>query len=166
MRTLIGVVGYRNLSDFSVGPVLFEGLKALDWEVGVEIEDLSYGPIAVVQNLEDRPPYDRMVFLSAVKRGRVAGDVYLQRFDQPLPPEEEIQARIGEAVTGVIDLENLLIVLQYFRVLAPEVVTVEVEPLDCESGESLSPAVSAVVPDILRRVRAEAYGGVTSSASR
>ena len=162
----MAIVGYRNLSDFSVGPVLFPALKALDWGPSVDLEDLSYGPIAVVQNLEDRPRYDRMVFLSAVKRGRVAGDMYLQRFDQPLPPEEEIQARIGEAVTGVIDLDNLLIVAQYFRVLAPEVVTVEVEPLDCESGESLSPAVSAIAPDILRRVRAEAYGGVASSVPR
>lgn len=162
----MAIVGYRNLSDFSVGPALFPALQALQWDPGVDLEDLSYGPIAVVQNLEDRPRYERMVFLSAVKRGRVAGDVYLQRFDQPLPPDEEIQARIGEAVTGVIDLDNLLIVLQYFRVLAPEVLTVEVEPLDCESGESLSPAVSAVVPDILRRVRAEAYDGVTSSTSR
>ena len=50
----------------------------------------------------------------------------------------------------MIDLDNLLIVLQYFRVLAPEVVTVEVEPLDCESGESLSPAVARTASGTIR----------------
>lgn len=165
MRTLVAAVGYRNLSDFSVGPLLLEALEQMDWGPGVDLEDLSYGPIAVVQNLEDRAPYDRMVFLSAVKRGRVP-DVYRREWNPPLPSEEEIQARIGEAVTGVIDLDNLLVVAQYFRVLAPTVVTIEVEPVDCECGEALSPVVSAMVPSILMRVKAEAYGGVTSSIAR
>lgn len=159
-------MGYRNLSDFSVGPILLSALRETNWEPGVDVEDLSYGPIAVVQNLEDRPRYDRMVFLSAVKRGRVPGDVYRREWKDPLPPEEEIQARIGEAVTGVIDLDNLLIVVQYFGWLAPEVVAIEVEPLDCECGEALSPIVGALVPSILRSVRAEAHGRSTASSSR
>ena len=162
----MAIVGYRNLSDFSVGPVLLTELQSLDWERGVDIEDLSYGPIAVVQNLEERPPYDRMVYLSAVQRGRVPGRVYRRAWNAPLPPEEEIQARIGEAVTGVIDLDNLLVIAQYFRVLAPEVVIIEVEPLNCGSGEALSPAVHAMVPDILKQMRAEAHGGVPSSTLR
>ena len=112
MRTLVGIVGYRNLSDFSIGPHLLPALRETDWEPGVEVEDLSYGPIAVVQNFEDRPAYDRMVFVSAVQRDRVRGDVYRRELREPLPSEEEIQARIGEAVTGVIDLDNLLVILQ------------------------------------------------------
>ena len=166
MRTLVAIVGSRNLSDFSVGPVLLDSLRKMAWDSGVEIEDMSYGPIAVVQNLEDRPRYDRMVFLSAVKRGRVAGDVYRREFKQLLPHADEIQARIREAVTGVIDLDNLLIVVQHFGFLAPEVVSIEVEPLECESGEALSPAVSAIVPDILRMIEVEAHAGVNYSAAR
>lgn len=155
MRTLLGILGYRNLSDFSVGPNLLPELKALPWHAGVEIEDLSYGPIAVVQNLEDRPPYDRMVFLSAAKRGRPPAKLYRYNWDRPLPPDEEIHARIGEAITGVIDLDNLLVIVQHFRMLAPEVIVLEVEPLNCDSGEHSSPAVSRILPDILETVRTE-----------
>jgi hypothetical protein len=158
VRTLVAVVGYRNLSDLSIGPNLLPDLLANDWEPGVQVEDLSYGPIAVVQNLEDRPPYDRMVFLSAVQRGRVPGDFYRYEWRAPLPPEEEIQARIGEAVTGVISLENLLVIAQYFHVLATEVIIVELEPIDCESGEQCSEIVTGLMPSILRTVRAEAHG--------
>ena len=166
LRTLIGIVGYRNLSDLSTGPNLLPALEALSWESGVEIEDLSYGPIAVVQNLEDRPPYDRMVFLSAAQRGRAPGRVYRTERNQELPSDEEIQARITEAVTGVIDLDNLLVIAQYFRVLAEEVVVIEVEPVEIENGESCSAAVSALVPEILEMVRAEAHGRTHSSISR
>ncbi len=163
MRTLVAIVGYRNLSDFSVGPVLLPELQALEWGPGVDVDDLSYGPIAVVQNLEDRPLYDRMIFLSAVVRDRVPGKVYRRRFDATPRTGEEIQARIEEAVTGVIDLDNLLVIAQHFRVLAPEVVTIEVEPLERESGESFSAEVSAILPGILELVRTEANGGSTSS---
>ncbi len=165
MRILVAVVGYRNLSDFSIGPNLLPDLLASDWEPGVEVEEFSYGPIAVVQNLEDRPPYDRMVFLSAVQRGRLPGDFYRYEWRFPLPSEEEIQARITEAVTGVISLENLLVIAQYFRVLAPETIVIELEPLDCESGEHCSDVVRGLMPSILRTVRAEAHGRACSPAA-
>lgn len=142
----------------SVGAHLYIDLRSSEWEPGIEVEDLSYGPIAVVQNLEDRPRYDRMIFVAAVKRDRVPGDFYRGEWRQPLPSEEEIQARIGEAVTGVIDLENLLVVAQYFRVLAPEIVVIEVEPAEWESGENLSPIVAGMLPNILRTVKREAHG--------
>jgi len=160
------VVGYRNLSDLSIGPNLLSAMQALDWEPGVEVEDLSYGPIAVVQNLEDRPPYDRMVFVSAAQRGRAPGRIYKTEGRSELPSEDEIQARIGEAVTGVIDLDNLLVIAQYFRVLAKEVVVIEVEPVEIESGESCSAAVAALGPAILDMVRAEAHGRTHSSTTR
>ena len=165
MRTLIGTVGYRNLSDLSIGPNLLTALQALEWEPGVEIEDLSYGPIAVVQNLEDRPPYDRMVFLSAAQRGRAPGGIYRTERREELPPEDEIQARITEAVTGVIDLENLLVIAQYFRVLAREVIIIEVEPVEFENGERCSAAVDALGPEILEMVRTEAHGRTHSSTT-
>ena len=166
MRTLIGTVGYRNLSDLSVGPNLLEALEALAWEPGVEIEDLSYGPIAVVQNLEDRAPYDRMVFLAGAQRGRTPGQIYRAERRQPLPSDQEIQDRIGEAVTGVIDLDNLLVIAQYFGVLAPQVIVIEVEPVETESGERCGAMVEALGPRLLAMVRAEAHGTTHSSSTR
>ena len=106
-----------------------------------------------------------MVFVSAVQRDRVPGDFYRYEFKAPLPSEEEIQARIGEAVTGVISLENLLVILQYFRVLAPEVIVVELEPIEYESGEQCSEIVRGLMPSILRTVRAEAHGRACTSTA-
>ena len=83
-----------------------------------------------------------------------------------MPSEEEIQGRIAEAVTGVIDLDNLLVIAQHFRVLAKEVVVIEVEPVAFESGEFCSAAVTALVPDIIEMVRAEAHGRTRSSPVR
>lgn len=163
LRILIGTVGYRNLSDFSVGPNLLTALQRMEWDGGVEVEDLSYGPIAVVQNLEDRPPYDRMIFLSAAQRGRTPGRVYRTEWMRERRSDEEIQARITEAITGVIDLDNLLVIAHYFRVLAPEAIVIEVEPLEIESGENCGAVVDALRPRILEMVRAEAYGRIHSS---
>ena len=65
-RVLIGGVGYRNLRDLSLGPVLADRLTHDSWPEGIEIEDLSYGPIGVMHNLDDRPPYDRLILFAGV----------------------------------------------------------------------------------------------------
>src|SRR5512141_611033 len=101
MHTMIAGVGYQNLRDLSVGPVLVPQLAELDWPAGVEVDDWSFGPIAVVQRLQDRPGYyQRLVLISSVQRGREPGGMYAYRWNGELPGAEEIQARIGEAVTG------------------------------------------------------------------
>lgn len=166
MRVLVGAVGYRNLGDLSAAPDLLPALLAADWEPGIDVEDLSYGPIAVVQNLEDRPPYDRMVLVSAVRRDRAAGRLYRYVWADSRPGPEEIQARIGEAVTGVIGLDNLLVIARHFGVLAPEVIVFEIEPVSCESGRGYSPAVQALLPGALQAVIAEAHARSHSTTAR
>src|SRR6266545_1254041 len=52
---LIAGVGYRNLRDLSVGPVLMDRLGQVAWPYGVEVEDLSYGPVGVMHTLDARP---------------------------------------------------------------------------------------------------------------
>jgi hydrogenase maturation protease len=144
MTTLIAGVGYQNLRDLSIGPVIVPRLKELEWSPNVEIDDWSFGPIAVVQRLQDRPGfYDRIIFISAVERGRAPGGVYAYRWHGKLPDADEIQARIGEAVTGVISLDNLLIITTHFQVLPREVFVVEVEPLDTNWGPGFTPQVQA-----------------------
>ena len=163
MRVLIGGVGYQNMRDLSVGPDVIPALSRLDWTVDAEIVHLHFGPIHVVQWLEERPGYfDRMVFVAAVARGREPGGVYCYRWPGLLPPPEEIQQRIGEAVMGVIDLDNLLIVAQHFGVLPSDVVVVEVEPEDTGWGIGFTPGVEAAVDDVIatvRRVATEGYHG-------
>jgi hydrogenase maturation protease len=160
MHILIAGVGYQNLRDLSVGPVLIPALRQLDWPEGVDIEDLSYGPIAVVQWLEDRPDYyERIVFVSAVERTREPGKVYCHRWPGTLPETDEIQARIGEAVMGVISLDNLLIITQYFGVLPSDVIVVEVEPVDTGWGLEFTPGVEAALDVTIEIIRRAVFNG-------
>ena len=154
-RVLVGGVGYRFLRDLSFGPIAIEALRREEWRSGVDLEDLSYGPIAILHNLEARPPYDRIVLIAGVKRGgRSPGLVTEYRWDGRLPEdEEEIQARIAEAGSGVISLDNLLVVLTWFRRLPRELVVIEVEGLDEEWGEGFSAAVERAIPEVVAAVR-------------
>lgn len=136
----------------SLGPLLSDRLQKLTWPEGVEIEDLSYGPIGIMHNLDDRPPYQRLILVAGVKRDRKAGCVYSYRWNHQLPDPEEIQARVSEAVTGVISLDNLLIIGSYFKKLPHDVSIIEVEAIDDNWGEELTPAVEQLLPDLIEEI--------------
>ncbi len=159
-QTIIAGVGYPFLRDLSVGPVLVPELQRLDWPAGVEVEDWSIGPIHIVQRLEERPgAYARIIFVAAVQRGREPGRVYRSRWHGDLPDAGEIQERVGEAVMGIISLDNLLIIGQHFGVFPPDVVVVEVEPEDTGWGPGFTPCVEAALSDIVATVRREVQEG-------
>jgi hydrogenase maturation protease len=160
MRTLIAGVGYSNLSDLSVGPILAALLRREQWPAHVEIDDLSYGPIAVVHRLaEAAPPYDRLVLVGAADRGHRGAEVRCYCWDGVLPDADEIQARVSEAVTGVIDLDNLLVVTGHFGALPAEVFVVEVQPVATEFGMEPSLAVGAILPEVRQLARTAAVAG-------
>jgi hydrogenase maturation protease len=157
MRTLIAGVGYSNLGDLSVGPLVAAQLRREPWPAHVEVEDLSYGPVAVVHRLAEAvPPFDRLVLVGASDRGAPAPGVRCYRYGGELPAPEEVQARVAEAVTGVIDLDNLLVVARQFGALPPEVLVVEVQPRATDFGPETSPAVAALLPKVRRLARAAA----------
>jgi len=147
MRVLVGGVGYRFLRDGSVGPYMADEL-ATGGTNGVEIEDLGYHPVGFTQNLQDRPAYDRIVLVGAVARGREPGTVTAYRWDHALPSDKEIQERVSESVTGVISLDNLLIVTQAFGAFPDDVRVVEVEPADEGWGEGFSPIIEGKLGEI------------------
>lgn len=154
-RTLIGGVGYANLRDFSVGPLLAERFREEDWPADTCVEDLSYNPVAVLQRLETaQPPFSRLVTVAAVRRGRPPGSVTAYRWNGVLPEAEEVQARVAEAVTGVISLDNLLIVAAALGDVPPEVLVVEVEPEVEAMGDELTPAVRRAATRAAELVRA------------
>jgi hydrogenase maturation protease len=145
-RVFIGAVGYTNLRDLSVGLAVLEQLKRLEWPAGVEIDDLGPGgPIAAVHRFRDVPPYDRVILVGAVGRTRQPGQIYCYRWDGSLPDREEIQVRVAEGVTGVISLDNLLIVGGYFGIWPPDMVVVEIEPRDEDWGSEFSEPVQAAI---------------------
>jgi hydrogenase maturation protease len=159
MRTIIAGIGYANLSDSSVGPIAIEALKKESWPSDIKIDDLSYGPISVVHNLaEARPRYERMIVITAADFGARPPALHWHRWSAVLPDPAEVQARVVEAATGVIDWKNLLVVLQQFQVLPEEVYVLAVQPVKTDFGMELSPGVLALLPEILTTARSLAYG--------
>jgi hydrogenase maturation protease len=148
---LVGGIGYRNLRDGSIGLHAIERLadRAQD---GIEVEDVSYHPVGLSQNLQERPDYDRIVLVGAVARGREPGTVTAYRWDGRLPADDEVQARVSEAVTGVISLDNTLIVCGALGGLPGDVRVVEVEPGSQDWGEELSPQIEERLPEIVEAV--------------
>lgn len=148
-RTLIGGVGYRFTRDLSFGPLVIDRLRREPWPDGIEVEDLSYAPIAIVQRWADAPP-DRLILVGAMARGGgSAGTLCRYCPSGILPHPREIQDRVAEALTGIVSLDNLLIVTKSFHALPKDVEVIEVEPADQGWGDGLSaPVVEAMEPAI------------------
>jgi len=153
-RVLIAGVGYTCLTDMSFGPVLVDKLKAMTWPAHVQVEDMSYSPVAAVQKFREEH-YDKLILVSATKRNREPGQLYSFRPDGRLPPPEDIQLRVGEAVTGTISLDNLLIICQFFSVLPEDVVVIEVEPVSEDWGLEFTPDIQAQVEKAIALVQRE-----------
>lgn len=156
MPVLIAGVGYRNMHDTSVGSLVLPVLAEQSWppEEQVEILDLFFGPVHTIHWLQDRPDhFTRVVFVSAVERGRAPGTITAYRWDRALPDATAIQERVTEAVTGLVSLDAMLIVTGHFGVLPDDVRVVEVEPLETAWGDGLSPVVAARFDEIVAAVR-------------
>jgi Ni,Fe-hydrogenase maturation factor len=156
-RTVVAGVGYRNLCDHSLGLVLSDELASIANPPALLVEDLSYGPVAVAQWFADEArvdPIKRAVFVSAIERGdgRPPGTVSVYRWDRVLPEPGEIQRAVTDAVTGVILLDNTLIVSAWMDALPAETIVVEVEPLKHEFGDDMSDSVIAAYDDVKRIV--------------
>ncbi len=157
-RVLIGGVGYRWLGDASFGLAVSDHLAGLEWPPGVEVSDLGYGALHVAFDLaEAHPPYDCVILLAGVARGREPGDIYRYRWERTLPEAGEIQARVFEAAAGVIDLDHLLVVAGHLGALPAEVVVIEMEPVEVGPGAALSSEAARLLPEVCARVRREAH---------
>lgn len=160
MKVLIAGVGHPNLKDLSFGQVLLPFLEKQKWTENFDLENLSFGAIAVLQWFQDFPDkYDRVVFVSAAEReGRAPGTLDVYQWDFPPLDEAAVQESVGESVTGIISLDNLMMILQYFKALPPEVVVLDLEPVDSEIGFECSPEITARFDEfsVIIREKAEA----------
>ncbi|MEP7345131.1 MAG: hypothetical protein ABI877_07685 [Gemmatimonadaceae bacterium] len=152
-RTVIGGVGYRNLRDHSLGIVMSDELEPLADPPRLLIEDLCYGPVAVGQWFLDEAltaPITRAVFISAVARedGRPPGTISAYQWDRVLPDAHEIQRAVTDAVTGVIFLDNTLVVTEWMGALPEEAIVVEVEPEVHAFGDQMSSLVAAAYSEV------------------
>lgn len=145
VKILIAGVGHPNLKDLSFGQVFLAHLKTLEWPPEIELENLSFGAIAVLQWFEDYPKkFDKVIFVSAAERdGRPKGTLITYRWDFPRKTEAEVQDCVNESVTGIISLDNLLTILTHFGVLPDAVEVMELEPVDTEIGFECSAGIEA-----------------------
>lgn len=155
LRAVIGGVGYRNLRDHSLGIVMSDELEALAAPPALLVEDLCYGPVAVAQWFLDEAresPINRAVFITAIARedGRPSGTICAYRWDHVLPDEAEIQRCVVDAVTGVIFLDNTLIVVEWMGALPDETIVIEVQPLEHAFGDKMSPEVATAYAEVRR----------------
>ena len=145
-RVVIGGVGYRNLRDHSLGIVMSDELEPLARPPSLMVEDLCYGPVAVAQWFLDEArtyPFTRAIFITAIERElRPPGTISAYRWNHELPSDELIQRCVVDAVTGVILLDNTLVVIEWMGALPEETIVIEVEPLEHAFGDEMSPAVA------------------------
>lgn len=154
-KVLVGTVGYHILRNHSIGPILLPHLKSLTWSEGVFIDELNWGPIAIVQQFEAMEiPYDRVILLTAIERPhRKIGEISVYQWQGKLPDEKQIQACVGDAATGVISVDNLLVIGQYFKIWPSEVFLVDVEPGPEIAGEHLTEEVAIKVPQVIQTIQ-------------
>ena len=143
-KVLLAGVGYPNLRDVTVGPVLSERLARLELPAGVEVHDYSFGAIDAVHRLK-QGAYDVVVFFGAMDRGDPPGTIRHYDWDPTPRDPEVVQGHVVEAAQAVISLETTLVVTGYFGALPADTRVFEVEPEDFEFGESFSPVVSVAV---------------------
>lgn len=64
-KIFIGTVGYHNLHNHSIGTaLLLPQLQKMNWASVVEVDELNWGPIAIIQKFQSLPtPYDTGLFL-------------------------------------------------------------------------------------------------------
>jgi hypothetical protein len=126
--TLVGIVGFSTLPrSFPLGSDLMAGLRSR--LPGVQVENLTWGPMHVVQRFQqpDVPRPDRVVLVGAAAVCRQPGTVAAFRWRGGTLPPVAMQDRVYEAVTGVVDLENTLMIGAHFDIWPEPVWSVEAD---------------------------------------
>ncbi|MBA2640805.1 MAG: hypothetical protein H0U77_12645 [Nocardioidaceae bacterium] len=155
MAVLVGGVSELFQHDLDLGRLAVERLQDEDLGQGVVVEELHYGAVAVAQRLEDLRPA-ALVLISAVRRGRPPGTVQRRRVDPPERSAADVQAAVGDAVTGYVHPDLIVEIGTALGVLPERTVAVEVEPGATGPGEGLTESVASGLEVALDLVRAEA----------
>lgn len=151
-RVLVAGIGPDHLRDMSVGLLLIERLRHRPWPPAVQLEELIAGAVIVLHRLWDAPCFDAAVFVAAEPRGDAPGTIRSYSWAMPPVTEAEVQARVADALMGIVSLETLLIVAGHFAGLPPRVQVIEVEPQDNGWGTRLSQPIAAVLERLERLV--------------
>ena len=185
MRTIVGIVGYYGfVRGYPLGPELMERLRALAWPDDVEIREMNWGPVAIVQDFQaqaNKP--DRIVLVGALDRGLAESAVSCRHWAGGMLDPSAVQLRMFEAVTGVISLDNLLEIGAHFGIWPSQTFTVELQwpesglgdlvlgEIDLDRGTGqvvgerpISPANDRIVQRLVAAVRAMALDSAPPDA--
>ena len=137
MRTVIGIVGYYGfVRSYPLGPELMERLQAQAWPQETEIREMNWGPVAIVQDFQaEATKPGCVVLVGALDRGLALGTVSCRRWAGGTLDSAAVQRRMFEAVTGVVSMDNLLVIGAQFGVWPAETFTVELQWPDSGLGD-------------------------------
>jgi hydrogenase maturation protease len=152
----VGGVGNPLLGDLDFGPQFVRRYLHSGWPEGVLLRDSAESAHRVLHQLQEVEP-DRVIFVGAYPRGDPPGTIRRYSVDTATDDIdlELLAASLGEAASGVIDLDCTLMVVRYYKGLPPDTVCIEVEAVDDGFGPVFSPTVEANFEPVLEMVRAE-----------
>lgn len=129
--TLIGIVGYSAILDtYPLGPLLMTGLEtALADAAHVTVENFTWSPVHIVQRFEndEMPKPERLILVGLTATTVKPGNVHACQWRGGEATELAVQERVYEAVTGIVDLENTLMIGEYFKAWPDECFTIEAD---------------------------------------
>ena len=135
---VIGIVGYSPVLDrYPLGPRLMRALERGPWpDCEVAVENMTWGPVHIVQRYQDEGfPGDRLVLVGAAAEASVPGQITCTRWHGGKIDEAAMQERMYEAVTGIVSLENTLVIGDHFGIWPDEVFTVEIDMKESTFGD-------------------------------
>ncbi len=154
VQVLVGGVGQLYQGDLDAGRVIVGRLAGEDLGRGVAVEELHYGAVAVAQRLEELPLH-ALVLVGAEPRGRAPATVERRRVRPSHRSVEQLQAAVGDAVTGYVGIDLIVEVAEALAALPRRTVAVEIEPALVDPSVSLSPEVFGGLEQVLAVVRSE-----------
>lgn len=153
-KVMVGGIGLPWRRDLDIGRLLVGEIVGEEWAQGVLVEDLSYSAHRVMHTLQIHQP-DKLILVGSVSRG-VDPPGTIRRYKPQLEfTDEDVVAMLGEAVGGIIDLDHMLIVNDYFGTLPEDTVVIEIETGDEAFGVGYSTEVDAAIPEVRDLIKAE-----------
>ncbi len=153
MTILVGGVGELYQGDLDFGRRMVERLESEELGADVVVEDLHYGAVAVAQRLEDLRPAT-LVLVGAAERGRQPGTLERRVVERPERTPAELQAFVGDAITGYVTIDLVVEVAAGLDALPTSTVAIELEPVLEGPSEEISPEAEAALEQAVELVHA------------
>lgn len=154
-RVLVGGIGLPWRRDLDLGRVLVGDLAGDEWPEGVVVEDLSYSAHRIMHTLQELEPERLILVAATVREHGIPGTIRRYRPQDGPIDRDDLIARLGESVGGVIDLDHTLVVNRHFGTLPVDTVVIEVVTGDDAFGVGYSDEVDAALPQVADMVRQE-----------